>query len=149
MRTNHASAKILLSGMSAAFAAALAACSSGAEPQTAAPVPPKVEAPPEPAPPTPVDPCAQLSKRFEEVLATGGLGCESDEGCGVYQAGVAPNCGGIIDRITADRLAAITEEFFARKCDYVIACAPRAVFRPVCVKGSCVDGGGPGTFVEQ
>jgi hypothetical protein len=149
MRTNHASAKLLLSGMPAILAATLAACSSGTEPSAAPIVPPKIEAPSDAPPPSPPDPCEQLTMRFEEILAKGRPGCASDEGCGVYQAGVGHNCGGITDRATANQLAGITEEFFARKCGYVINCAPRAMFRPVCVNGFCVDGGGPGTFIRQ
>jgi len=89
---------------------------------------------------THLSPCAELSKRFDEVLSGATGKCEKDEDCGVYRAGVGRNCGGVTDAETAGALSGIFGEFFAASCDYVVQCAPRAPFVPRCANGVCTDG---------
>ena len=88
---------------------------------------------------THADPCAELSQKFEDILARGKSSCVTDKDCGTYQAGIAKNCGGVTDKVTASDLAVITKEFFEKKCDYVINCAPRAVFGAACVNSVCIE----------
>jgi len=86
-----------------------------------------------------LDRCMELSEEFEKVLAGGPGKCKKPADCAAYRAGVGQNCGGVTDKATAAKLARISDEFFAKDCDYTVNCAPRGAFHAECLSGTCAQ----------
>ena len=84
------------------------------------------------------DPCAKLATEFNQVLAEAKTTCETDADCACREAGIGPtsDCGGIVDKGTADRLGAIADRFRGAGCFRGFDCAPWACI-PVCRSGVC------------
>ncbi|MBI5536859.1 MAG: hypothetical protein HY898_29325 [Deltaproteobacteria bacterium] len=84
------------------------------------------------------DACAKIVVRFEDELAASPNVCNSDLDCACHtsiSAEIKP-CGGVIDKDTADRLAAIAAEFHRASCFSGVECAKREC-APACVRGHC------------
>jgi hypothetical protein len=86
-----------------------------------------------------LDRCMELSEEFEKVLAGGPGKCKKPGDCAAYRAGVGQNCGGVTDKVTAAKLAKISDEFFGKGCDYTVNCAPRGAFHAECLSGACAQ----------
>jgi len=87
----------------------------------------------------PKDVCRLHSTLFAALLARAANTCKRDQDCGTYPAGIAEDCGGVTGEKTAFELRAIGEAFVARRCDFVIDCAPREAPVPACSRGHCAE----------
>jgi len=84
--------------------------------------------------------CADIEKRYDEILSNAGGACTGNADCGCYgPVSVKSGCGGVTDKKSADRLRELGREFRHTGCDFHIRCA--AWFcNPVCSYGRCNNG---------
>lgn len=80
--------------------------------------------------------CNRIKSDFRKVLDSATGTCKVDDDCGCYN-GVAGDCGGVTDKATSTKLAAIEAEFHKERCSYDTHCAAWAC-APKCRNGTCV-----------
>ncbi|MBU0504596.1 MAG: hypothetical protein ABII18_06090 [bacterium] len=81
--------------------------------------------------------CDELDKKFAAMLNTATDKCKTDADCSCYPAGYTVDiCGGICDKITADKLRAIDKINDEIGCGYRGMCGAW-ICNPVCVDGFC------------
>lgn len=85
--------------------------------------------------------CESLASRYDQVLDTMTVSCETDADRGCYKAmSKKSGCGGIADTTTADALNSLEKDFREAGCSpWPVRCAP-VKCGPVCEKGISVNG---------
>lgn len=120
------------------FSLLLLACpgkgGKGAPAADPAPAPPAPATDPAPAPDQDSS-CDKVGAAFRKALAEATGKCEADADCAAWP--ILFDCGGITDKLSADKLRALREVWRAQKCGLGVQCAARIRELPICVEGEC------------
>lgn len=79
--------------------------------------------------------CDELGESFRTALTAATGKCETDEQCAVYP--ILFDCGGIIDKASADKMRALRQIWREKECGMGVQCAARIRQIPICVDGEC------------